>query len=139
MAQLVFTEEDGRLIESLMEEFDPAKHLANAQARDRMASPDWQAFLEMVRATTRLYVTAAVITMALDLPPSPQRREIMIWIIEGGASVLPQLKAERESEAWDLVPDYPVTMVQELENVTNDLRDEAVTRILGPHHAEPIN
>lgn len=50
MAKLIFTEEDERLIESLMEEFDPATHPISAPLADLLSAGEWERLSDALRS-----------------------------------------------------------------------------------------
>lgn len=67
MAEIRFTDEDERLIQSLLEEYDPAKVLASVRMRDMVGAHDWDFILETERNRLERQLRAALVVSALNL------------------------------------------------------------------------
>lgn len=138
MAKLIFTEEDERLIESLLGEFNPEERMAHLEVRDLVPAAIWDALISYQRGVMRLYFEAALISNALleravDDEDAYQRRAFTIDLTE-------RLGTSDEEfgypHRWST--GVPNTAVSEYEDLSANLIHEPLARILGIDF-EPIS
>lgn len=127
MAKLIFTEEDERMIESLMEEFDPAKRLAHLNLRDQVSAIEWDFLLEDERRSLLMAVKACL--MAKALQPLGNDYELMGTIRESVFDHGDEMATVRRKIA--IVGHVLTDAVKEWEDETWDLTQEPICRLLG--------
>lgn len=141
MAKLIFTEEDERLIESLLEEFDPAKRMAHLQLRDLVPATTWDALVGYQRSIIRLYIEAGLITKALTrvgrgLTNTPDDYDLRAFALSVNEGFGPSDEEAGYPKHWSR--NLPSSAVEEYENVSHDLNHEPLARVLGIEF-EPVS
>lgn len=132
MAKIIFTEEDERLIESLLEEFDPAKHPVASMLPKLLAEDEWarlsdglRSFIESKIRTcmaARAYILALKEAGALDEVEPREYLHNDIWSPNFGfGSEVPEEFASREdlpygpSREWRLPGEYVISVSEIIE------------------------
>lgn len=126
MAKIIFTREDERLTESLLEEFDPARTLAGARMRDLIPATQWNHLLEYERRTLRRQIEVALMVAALGLRDG--HYDVIAYILDDGSS-------EREDlgqvlQTLRIYKPLPLDVVEEYEQTAGHFIDVAVRRVL---------
>lgn len=126
MAELLYTEEDDRFIESIIEELDPAKTLHNLRIREVAPASVWETLTENERVFMRVWGKASVITNALGLVRD--QYDVMSEIVEAMCD-------RDEAEMWALrvvvaFEGVPFEVTEEYEAATGDLRGHFIARVL---------
>ena len=130
MAQLRFSEEDERLIESLMEEFKPTKRMEHLAIREMVPGSVWDGLLNYQRARTLHAIRIAIAANAVGQVFGGSARDLLQVVFTMDDEFGPDIEdAGYPSRGWS--DGLPSEVTREFEDQIFDLEREPMLRVLG--------
>lgn len=136
MAKLIFTEDDERIIESLLEEFEPARRLKDVRLREFVPGTVWDGLMRYERTLVRQYVIAGLISNAVlaswgdgSRRPSDYDLRAFAMQISEEFAIAPESDPSYPPRGWD--EGVPFDVVSEYEKARSNVAVEPLARILG--------
>jgi hypothetical protein len=131
MPKIIFTPEDESHAEALLEEYDPAKALAQIRMRDMLRADEWAFVVERERDSFRRQIRAAMLTNALEM--NDAHYDLKCELMDHSA-LFEQGRIQDLLEthfALNLWKGLPFEVVEEYEEAVSETCSRMLNRIFG--------